>query len=413
MVEADRALVMSPAGNPASLAAALQGGADAVYFGVGELNMRAGGNTNFGPEELYDTVQRCHQANAKAYLTLNTVVYEEELTTMQRLLESAKEARVDAVIVSDQAAIEAAAALKIPVHISTQLSISNSATVGFYSQWADVVVLARELTLEQIAAIHKQIIQENILGPSGKPVRIELFCHGAFCMAISGKCYLSLHDSGRSANRGECIQICRRSYRMTDNETGHEIDIDNRYLMSPKDLCTISFLDQIIGAGVGVLKIEGRARSPEYVREVTACYREALTALEKGAYTPQAIQHWEKRLATVFNRGFWDGYYLGRPMPEWTNRYGNQATERKRIAGTIKNFFQKARVADILVEGQGIAVGDHLFVIGSTTGVLDSYVEEIRIDEKRVPSVKAGERCQIKLSGRARRGDKIFVRYSV
>lgn len=401
---------MAPAGNWASLAAALQAEADAVYFGVGPLNMRAGGNVNFTEEELPAVVQKCHSANALAYLTVNTVVYEEELPDLYRLMQAARDAGVDAVIVSDQAAIEVAAECGVPVHISTQLSISNSRSVRFYSQWAEVVVLARELSLEQVAAISRTIANDAIHGPNGEPVELELFCHGAFCMAISGKCYLSLHDCGRSANRGECIQICRRSYLLSDRETGNEIEMDNRYLMSPKDLCTIGILDRIIASGVRVLKIEGRARSPEYVKVVTQCYREAVRAIVEGWYDSKAIARWEARLRTVFNRGFWEGYYLGRKMGECSTHYGSQATERKYLAGRIKNFFRTPRVADIIVEGQGISKGDRLYVMGETTGVLESFVQEIRVDDVAVDHAKAGSRCCIRLDGMARRGDRLFVR---
>ncbi len=405
-----RVKVMAPAGDWASLAAALQAGADAVYFGVGPLNMRAGGNVNFTEQELGSVVEKCHAGGALAYLTVNTVVYEEEIAQLTDLLRSARGTGVDAVIVSDQAAIEIAAELGVPVHISTQLSISNSRAVRFYSRWAEVMVLARELSLEQVASIHQTIQREGICGPSGRPVELELFCHGAFCMAISGKCYLSLHDCARSANRGECIQICRRGYRLTDRETGNEIDVDNEYLMSPKDLCTIGILDRIIGSGVRVLKIEGRARSPEYVKVTTQCYREAVRALEQGRYEPRAVERWEGRLRTVFNRGFWEGYYLGRRMGEWSGQYGSQATERKYIVGRIKNFYRKARVADIAVEGPGIHRGDRLYVIGETTGVLETQVQEVRVDDAPVEHAVPGSRCCVRLDGLARRGDRIFVR---
>lgn len=410
MIERKGIEVLAPAGNFASLMAALQGGADAIFFGVGALNMRAASNVNFTREDLSEVVRRCHAQGVRCYLTVNTILYDNELEGTREFLREAKVAGVDAVIVSDQAAIVMAAQEGLPIHISTQLSISNSESLRFYSQWADVAVLARELTLEQVAEMHRAIVEGDMRGPSGELLRIEIFAHGALCMAISGKCYLSLHDANRSANRGACVQICRRSYQLTDRETGNEIAVENQYLMSPKDLSTIHFLDRILAAGVKVLKIEGRARSPEYVKMVTQCYREAVDAIAEGSYTPERVAEWEARLRSVFNRGFWDGYYLGQRLGEWSQHYGSAATERKRILGVVRNYFSKACVAEVKVEAVNLHEGDSLFVIGETTGVVEVEVQGLRVDDRETERAAQGSVCTFSVPERVRRGDKVFLR---
>lgn len=400
--------VMAPAGNFESLMAAIQGGADAVYFGVGKLNMRAKSSVNFLEDDLYEIVRICSASNVKTYLTLNTVLYDEDLDGMRQLMDTAKMARVSAVIVSDQAAMEYARKVGLNVHLSTQLNISNSHSLRFYSQWADVVVLARELNLQQVKFIFESVHKNEIKGPSGKEVRLELFVHGALCMAISGKCYLSLHQQNFSANRGECLQICRRSYTVTDKETGSQLEIDNEYIMSPKDLCTISFLDQILDAGVRVLKIEGRARGPEYVKTVTSCYVEAVEAIVAGQFTPDKVEGWTKRLSSVFNRGFWDGYYLGRKLGEWSNSYGNIATERKQYVGKINNYFSDLGVAELNVEASELHLNDKILIIGPTTGVIETLVSEIRVDNQQASSAPKGLPCSIPVPSRVRRSDKLY-----
>jgi len=400
--------VMAPAGNFESLMAAIQGGADAVYFGVGKLNMRAKSSVNFLEDDLYEIVRICSASNVKTYLTVNTVLYDEDIDDMHRLIDTAKKDRVSAVIVSDQAAMEYARQVGVEVHLSTQLNISNTHSLRFYSQWADVVVLARELNLQQVKLISEGIHKHNINGPSGNKVRLELFVHGALCMAISGKCYLSLHQKNYSANRGECLQICRRSYTVTDNETGSQLEIDNEYIMSPKDLCTISFLDQILDAGIRVLKIEGRARGPEYVKTVTSCYAEAVEAIVSGQYTPDKVEGWTKRLTSVFNRGFWDGYYLGRKLGEWSNSYGNIATERKQYVGKISNYFSDMGVAELNVEATELYLNDKVLIIGPTTGVIETLVSEIRVDNQQASFAPKGLPCSIPVPSKVRRSDKLY-----
>lgn len=411
--ESDTVEVLAPAGNFACLAAALQGGAHAIYFGVGTLNMRAGSNVNFTPDDLPEVVQRCHSAGVRCYLTVNTIVYDNELESLRSLLQSAKSAGVDAVIASDQAVIIIANELGLPVHISTQLSISNRETLRFYSQWADTMVLARELTLEQVADLHSFIIENDISGPQGQPVRLEVFVHGALCMAISGKCYLSLHDAYRSANRGACVQICRRAYTLTDKETGNAIDVENEYLMSPKDLSTIHILDRILAAGVRVLKIEGRARSAEYVKTATRCYREAVEAIAAGTYTPERIAEWEQALAGVYNRGFWEGYYLGRKRGEWAKQYGSCATERKRIIGVVTNYFSRLGVAEVRVEAAPLREGASLYIIGDTSGVVEVVAKGLRIEDGQVDCVPQQTVCSFRVPARVRRGDRVFLRESL
>jgi len=401
--------IMAPAGNFECLRAAIEGGADSVYFGVGNLNMRAHSANNFKPEDLKELTRICREAGVKSYLTLNICLYPEDLPDMRKALDKAKEAGVDAIIASDIAAIAYCRSIGLEVHISTQLSISNLEAVKFYAQFADVVVLARELNLDQVREISDGIVRENITGPSGNLVRIEMFAHGALCMAISGKCYLSLHTAGQSANRGECIQICRRGYGVTDLETGNELNIDNKYIMSPKDLCTIEFMDKIIGAGVRVFKIEGRARSAEYVKRTAQCYREAADAVCDGTYTPEKAAELKSRLSEVFNRGFWDGYYQGARMGQWSDVYGSQATRRKVYAGKVTNWFDRIGVAEITVESAPVKAGSDLMAIGSTTGVVEFKAEDIRVEFEPVAEAPKGCKCSVKVPEKLRRGDKVYL----
>ncbi len=400
--------LLAPAGDYESLMAAIQGGADAVYFGVKQLNMRARSSHNFPLGELAKVVRILHKHNKKAYLTINTILYDQELPVMQKIVDRAREAGVDALILSDQAALQYARQKGMEVHLSTQLNISNSASLKFYAGYADVVVLARELNLKQVKNMVAGIRSQNIRGPSGELIRIELFAHGALCMAISGKCYLSLHEQNSSANRGTCLQTCRRAYVVTDKETGYELEIDNEYIMSPKDLATIDFLDLIIDAGVRVLKIEGRARSPEYVYTTVTCYDEALKALEEGSYSPESIREWKGRLSTVFNRGFWDGYYLGRKMGEWSDRYGSHATKKKVYTGRGTNYFSKLKIAEFIIEAGTLSRGDEVLITGPTTGVLQMTVEEIRVDDQVVETVSKGTRCSFAVGRKVRRSDKLY-----
>ncbi|MBQ0025475.1 MAG: U32 family peptidase [Bacteroidales bacterium] len=400
---------MAPAGNFECLAAAVQGGADSVYFGVGQLNMRSHSANNFAPADLEKVCEICRRNGVKSYLTLNIVLYDEDLEPMREALRAAKKAGVTAVIASDMAAISYARSLGIEVHISTQLSISNHESLRFYSQFADVIVLARELNLGQVKEIKRIIDEEHICGPSGKPLQIEMFCHGALCMAISGKCYLSLHEYGASANRGSCYQICRRGYEVTDLETGSKLLIDNKYIMSPKDLCTIEFMDRIVDAGVTVFKIEGRARSSEYVKTVTRAYRDAADAVVEGRYTPELAAQLKTRLATVFNRGFWDGYYQGARLGEWSEVYGNKATKTKTYVGRITNYFAKLSVAEVLVESGSLHIGDEVLICGPTTGVIEYTVNEIRVDLKSTDCAPKGVYCSIPVSCKLRRSDKVYL----
>ena len=400
---------MAPAGNFECLQAAIQGGADSVYFGIGRLNMRSHSANNFAAEDLAEVCRICRENGVRSYLTLNITLYNEDLEDMRRTLQLALEAGISAVIASDMAAISYARSLGLEVHISTQLSISNSESLRFYAQFADVVVLARELTLVQVKEISRIIDEEHICGPSGKPLRIELFCHGALCMAVSGKCYLSLHEYNASANRGSCYQVCRRGYEVTDLETGSQLVVDNKYIMSPRDLCTIEFMDRIIDAGVTVFKIEGRARSSEYVKTVTQAYRQAADAVEDGSYTPELAASLKARLETVFNRGFWDGYYLGAKMGQWSEVYGNRATRVKRYVGKVTNYFEKIGVAEILMETGSLSVGDTIVISGPTTGVYEAEVPEIRVDLKPVATTVKGELCSIPVPVKLRRSDKVFL----
>ncbi len=401
--------VMAPAGSWEALRAAIQGGADSVYFGVEKLNMRARSSHNFTTADLPEIVALCRDNGLRSYLTLNIVVYDEEISEMKEVLAAAAAAGITAVIATDQAAILAAREAGVEVHLSTQLNISNAGSLKFYSQWADVAVLSRELNLQQVKKIHDVIISDDIRGPGGEPIKLEMFVHGALCMAISGKCYLSLHEYGASANRGNCYQTCRRGYTVSDRETGYELDIDNQYIMSPKDLCTISFLDQIIDAGARVLKIEGRARPPEYVKTVTRCYSEAAAAVADGTFGQEKVGEWINRLETVFNRGFWDGYYLGQKLGEWSTTYGSAATKRKIYLGKVTNYFSKAGVAEIKLETGDLSPGDELVITGPTTGIVGLIVRELRdASEREAATVKKGELCSVKTSDIVRRYDKVF-----
>ena len=400
--------IMAPVGCYESLAAAVQAGADSIYFGVEQLNMRARSSFNFTLDDLSKIVSIARENGIKTYLTVNTILYDEDLAPMRRIMDHALREGIDAVIVSDQAAIAYARSIGLEVHISTQLSLSNIESVAFYAQYADVVVLARELSLPQIGAIGRAIRERNIRGPKGELVRIEMFAHGALCMAVSGKCYLSLHHTGCSANRGSCRQVCRRAYTARDKETGEELTVENHYIMSPKDLCTIDFLDLFLEAGVRVLKIEGRARSAEYVKRVVGCYDEALRAIEAGTYTPERAAAWKERLRTVFNRGFWGGYYQGEKAGEWTRHYGSSATRRKVYVGKVTNYFARIGVVEVLVEAAPIAVGESAFITGETTGVLEFEPDDIRVAFESVDEAPQGVYCSIKVPAIVRRGDKLY-----
>lgn len=406
--------IMAPAGNFECLQAAIQGGADSVYFGVERLNMRSHSANNFKTEDLPEICGMCRQHGIKSYLTLNIVLYQEDLEDMRRTLDAAKAAGITAVIASDMAAIMYARSTGLEVHISTQLSISNAEALRFYSQFADVIVLARELNLHQVREIKSIIDSEDIKGPSGRRVEIEMFAHGALCMAISGKCYLSLHEYGASANRGACYQICRRGYEVSDLETGNSLVIDNKYIMSPKDLCTIEFMDKIIEAGVTVFKIEGRARSAEYVKRTSSCYRQAADAVCEGRYTPELAASLKSGLAEVFNRGFWDGYYQGARLGEWSEVYGSKATRRKVYCGKVTNWFAKLGVAEILVESATLKTGDNILIIGPSTGVVETAVSEIRVDLKTVSEAGKGTYCSVPVNlggqtDKLRRSDKVYI----
>ena len=400
---------MAPAGNFECLQAAIQGGADSVYFGVGQLNMRSHSANNFCPEDLAEVCRICREAGVKSYLTLNIVLYQEDLEPMRRTLDAAKAAGIDAIIASDMAAIEYCRQIGLEVHISTQLNVSNVLALKFYAQFADVIVLARELNLNQVKDICQTIEKEQIKGPSGNLVRVEMFAHGALCMAVSGKCYLSLHAYGASANRGSCFQVCRRGYEVTDLETGNQLEVDNKYIMSPKDLCTIEFMDKIIDAGVKVFKIEGRARSAEYVKKCASCYRRAADAVCDGTYTPELAASLKEELAQVFNRGFWDGYYQGAYLGQWSEVYGSQATRKKVYCGKVTNWFDRIGVAEISVESAPLKVGDQVMVIGSTTGVVEFTVDDMRVNLEPAQTAEKGVRCSVAVPGRLRRGDKLYL----
>ncbi|MEA1896983.1 MAG: U32 family peptidase [Bacteroidota bacterium] len=400
--------IMAPAGSFDSLHAAIQGGANSVYFGIQHLNMRAASSNNFSLEDLVEIVNICNKSKIKSYLTLNTVLYDHDVELMRKIIIIAKNVGISAIIVSDLAAIMEAYSAGIEVHISTQLNITNATALKFYSQWADVVVLARELNLSQITKIYNTIEKEKITGPSGNLVRLELFAHGALCMAVSGKCYLSLHENNASANRGACQQTCRKSYIVTEKESGYELEIDNEYIMSPKDLMTIHFLNKILEAGIRVLKIEGRARPPEYVYTVTSCYNEAVTSLEDKTYDDARIESWKNRLSTVFNRGFWDGYYLGRKLGEWSHKYGSQATRRKVYLGKGNNYFNKISVAEFIIETGSLDLGDEILITGPTTGVIQTKVSELRVNKENVEKAQKGDFCSIPIESQVRRADKLY-----
>lgn len=401
--------IMAPVGSWESLTAAWQGGADAIYFGIEGLNMRSRSSVNFSIDDLHTIAQWCHEHGMKSYLTVNTIIYDGDVEYMHRIIDAAKEAGVSAIIASDMAAILYARSIGVEVHISTQVNVSNSEALKFYAGMADVVVLARELNMDQVKNIHETITRDNVCGPHGKPVRIEMFCHGALCMAVSGKCYMSLHESGYSANRGACRQICRRSYTVTDRETGNQLDIENKYIMSPKDLKTIHFLNKMVDAGVRVFKIEGRARGPEYVRTVVSCYHEALESLINGTYSEEKVAEWDERLKMVFNRGFWDGYYQGQRLGEWTMKYGSSATRVKVYAAKGIRYFGKLGVAEFLVEAGEVCVGDEIVITGPTTGAVMTTVEEIRVDLKPVEKAVKGEHFSIKTDTKIRPSDKLFI----
>ena len=402
--------IMAPIGSRESLAAAIQAGADSVYFGVEQLNMRSHSANHFTIDDLRDIAQQCQQHGIKSYLTVNTIIYGEDIPTMHQIIDAAREAGISAIIASDVAVMQYCrqGTNSIEVHLSTQLNISNIEALRFYAQFADVVVLARELNMDQVADIFQQVEQQHICGPSGQPVRIEMFCHGALCMAISGKCYMSLHAANRSANRGECVQICRRSYTVTDNETGHQLEIDNKYIMSPKDLKTIRFIDRMMKSGVRVFKIEGRARGPEYVYTVVKCYKEAIQAVLDGTFTDERKDEWDRRLATVFNRGFWDGYYQGQAMGEWNRNYGSNATERKQYIGPGVKYFSKLGVAEFSVDAAEFAVGDKMLITGPTTGVMYVTADEIHDDHGPVTIAKQGTKVSIRVPDKVRPSDKLF-----
>lgn len=400
---------MAPAGNFECLMAAIQGGADSIYFGVGNLNMRSHSANNFTPGDIDRIVEICRVHRVKTYLTLNIVIYNEDIEPMKKALDAAKKAGISAVIASDMAVVNYARQIGVEVHASTQLNISNFEAVKFYARFADVVVLSRELTLGQVKEIKEGIVREGIKGPSGKEIELELFCHGALCMAVSGKCYLSLHHYNASANRGACYQLCRRGYQVTDLETGDSLEIDNKYIMSPKDLCTIEFVDKIIDAGITVFKIEGRARSAEYVKKVTGAYRKAADAVLAGAYTPELITELKEEVSEVFNRGFWDGYYQGAKLGQWSDVYGNKATKKKTYVGKVTNYFSNIGVAEILVETGEISVGNTLLVVGPSTGVMELKAEEIRVELHPVQKAVKGEFCSIAVPGRLRRSDKVYL----
>ncbi len=400
--------IMAPVGSFESLAAAINAEADSVYFGIEQLNMRAKSTNNFSTEDLKEIVKRCNENNVRSYLTVNTVIYDYDINLMKQIIDIAKDAGVSAVIASDQAVINYASSQNVEIHISTQVNVSNIETLKFYSHFADVLVLARELSLKQVKKITETIEKEQIKGPSGNLIRIEIFAHGALCMAVSGKCYLSLHEQNSSANRGACLQTCRKAYIVTEKETGFELEIDNEYIMSPKDLMTINFLDKVLDAGVKVLKIEGRARPAEYVKTTVECYREAVDAVYENTYTEEKINNWIKRLSTVFNRGFWDGYYLGRKLGEWSKDYGSKATKQKVFVGKVTNCFKKIKIGEFLIQSGELKKGDEILITGPTTGVLQMKVKELRFEEKSVNEVIKGQTISMPVDDIVRRNDKLY-----
>ncbi len=400
--------IMAPVGSYESLMAAIQGGANAVYFGIGKLNMRSRSSKNFTLDDLAEISKICHQNNIRSYITLNTVIFDKEIDEVKEIINAAKQNEITAIIASDISVIQYARSQNVEVHMSTQTNITNIEAVQFWSLFADVMVTARELSLVQVADITRQIEERQIKGPSGKLIQIEIFAHGALCMAVSGKCYLSLDNMNHSANRGACLQLCRRGYKVSDLDGEHELEIDNEYIMSPKDLKTIGFLDKILAAGVRVLKIEGRGRSADYVKVVSQCYREAADAVFEGNYTSENIEIWEQRLKTVYNRGFWDGYYLGKKLGEWTENYGSLASKKKVYAGLVTNYFSKPGVAEIKLEAQDLNIGDDIQIHGPTTGVYEATISEIRLELEPVSKVEKGLICSIPVNQLVRRMDKVY-----
>ena len=399
---------MAPVGSRDSLAAAIQAGADSVYFGVGQLNMRSHSANHFDLNDLDYIVASCREHGIKTYLTVNTIIYDDDVETMHAIVDAAVKAGVSAVIASDVAVMTYCRKVGMEVHLSTQLNISNVEALEFYSRFADVSVLARELNMKQVRHIHDEIARRNVCGPSGKQVRIEMFCHGALCMAVSGKCYMSLHAANRSANRGQCVQVCRRSYTVTDNETGNQLEIDNKYIMSPKDLKTIRFIDKMMDAGVRVFKIEGRARGPEYVYTVVSCYKEAIESVLDGTFTEEKKAAWDERLATVFNRGFWDGYYQGQTMGEWNDQYGSLATEKKTLVGMVNKYFSKIGVGEIAVQASTFKKGDRLLITGPTTGAMYLDATEIHDDNGPIEETVQHTYVSVPVPGKVRPHDKVF-----
>ncbi len=401
--------IMAPVGSRESLAAALQAGADAVYFGIEGLNMRSRSSANFTADDMDEIVNRCREKGVKTYLTVNTVIYDNDMDLLHKIIDRAYAAGISAIIASDMAAILYARQIGQEVHISTQVNVTNIEAVRFYAQFADVMVLARELNLDQVKAIHEAIEKEGLTGPNGQPIRLEMFCHGALCMAVSGKCYLSLHEMNSAANRGACTQICRRAYTVTDKETGDQLEVDNQYIMSPKDLKTIHFLNKMVDAGVRVFKIEGRARGPEYVKEVVECYSEALEAICAGEFSDEKLQGWEGRLAKIFNRGYWNGYYLGQRLGEWSGKYGSSSTRVKEYVAKGVRYFDKLGVGEFQMESGVLRPGDEVIVTGPTTGALIFKVEELRLTTEPVAEVKKGDRFSLPVPAKIRASDRLYL----
>ena len=400
--------IMAPVGSRESLMAAIQAGANSIYFGIGQLNMRSHSANHFTIDDLHEIASICSEHGIKSYLTVNTIIYGGDIETMHRIVDAAKEAKVSAVIAADVAVIMYCRSIGVEVHLSTQLNITNIDSLKFYAQYADVVVLARELNMEQVSEIHRRIIEDDVRGPNGELVRIEMFCHGALCMAVSGKCYLSIDNEAHSANRGDCRQVCRRSYIVTDKETGTELEVDNQYIMSPKDLKTLRFIDKMMDAGVRVFKIEGRARGPEYVYKVVTCYKEAIQSVLDGTFTEEKKDKWDEELSKVFNRGFWDGYYQGQKLGEWNKNYGSAATEKKVLVGKVVKYFSKIGVAEIAVTASEIEKGEHILITGPTTGVMYLDANEIRYDLNPVEKVEKGWNVSIPVTDKVRPNDKVF-----
>ena len=400
--------LMAPAGSFESMVTAIKAGADSVYFGIEQLNMRARASMNFTLDDLNKISTLCNENNVRSYITLNTIIYDHDLSIVKKIVDKAKEEGITAIIASDQAVINYAKTVDMEIHISTQVNITNIETVKFYANFADVMVMSRELSLKQMKDIVDAVKREDVRGPSGKLVEIEVFAHGALCMAVSGKCYLSLHTHNSSANRGACIQNCRRTYTVIDKEEGYELDIDNEYIMSPKDLCTIDFLDQLLNTGISVLKIEGRGRAPEYVKEVIACYRDAIDAYKQGAYSEEKVAAWMERLARVYNKGFWSGYYLGQKLGEWSKGYGSQATTKKMYLGKGQHYFSNIKVGEFKIESHTLKKGDKILIIGPTTGVVEMNIDEMRVDDNIVSEAIKGDLCSFKIDETVRPSDKLY-----